>query len=187
MKLGEIYELFIKKGLEKDPRTRAGLKRELARVKKEYSKLKPQDKKYFDKERLKQPYADTRILFGDKNKEIRTIMVGVDIDSSEILTAYPGGRPAGRLQMLAGIVRPAKRCLDQTLQGVPPQSGSDNRLRRREGLIEAAGAGHSLCDHGNCSIPRGPRLRAEADNQRAVDPSLPAQLFRHDPVYGAFE
>ena len=88
MKLGEIYELFIKKGLEKDPRTRAGLKRELARVKKEYSKLKPQDKKYFDKERLKQPYADTRILFGDKNKEIRTIMVGVDIDSSEILTAY---------------------------------------------------------------------------------------------------
>ena len=88
MRLEEIYKLVIKKGLEKDPRTKKELKDELARIRGEYRTLKGGDKRCFDKDNLKHPYADTRILYGDRKKPIRTIMVGVDIGGEELLTAY---------------------------------------------------------------------------------------------------
>ena len=88
MKLEEIYKFVVKKGSEKDPRTKKELKEALTCVRGKYRMLKPVDKKYFDKEKLEHPYADTRILYGDKKKEIRTIMIGVDIEVGEILAAY---------------------------------------------------------------------------------------------------
>ena len=47
MKLEEIYGLIIKKGLEKDPRTKTELKDESKRVRREYRTLKIEDKKYY--------------------------------------------------------------------------------------------------------------------------------------------
>lgn len=89
MKLEEIYRFIIKKGLEKDPRTKKELKDESSRIRREYKKLKNGDKRHFDKEKLKHPYADTRILYtGHGRKQIRTIMAGIDIDAGELLTAY---------------------------------------------------------------------------------------------------
>jgi len=88
MKLGEIYELIVKKGLDKDPRTKKEIKEELKKIRKEYNSLDRQDKKYFDKEKFRHPFADTRILYGDKKKQIRVIMVGIDIDGGELLTAH---------------------------------------------------------------------------------------------------
>lgn len=88
MKVREIYEFVVKKGLDKDPRTKSEIKNELARVHREYRKLKKEDKKCFDKEKLKHPFADTRILYGDEKKHIRTIIFGIDIGGEELLTAY---------------------------------------------------------------------------------------------------
>ena len=88
MRLGEIYKFVVKKGLEKDPRTKKELNEALKRVRKEYNKLKAPDKKYFDKEKLKHPFSDTRVLYGDSNTRVRTMMVGIDVDAGEILTAY---------------------------------------------------------------------------------------------------
>jgi len=88
MKLKELYEFIIQKGLEKDPRSKKEIKKEKSRIQKEYKKLKKEDKRYFDKEKLKHPYADTRILYGEKDRFIRTIMVGIDIGGQELLTAY---------------------------------------------------------------------------------------------------
>ncbi|OGW75629.1 MAG: NGG1p interacting factor NIF3 [Omnitrophica bacterium RBG_13_46_9] len=88
MKLGAIYEFVIKKGLEKDPRTKNELKSALNRIKREYRVLKAEDKKHFDKERIRHPYADTRILYGDRGQTVRTIMVGIDIEAPELLTAH---------------------------------------------------------------------------------------------------
>ena len=88
MRLEEIYRFIIKKGLQADPRTKKEIKDDLLRVRKEYKALKGIDKKYFDQERLKHPYADSRILFGNKNTNVRTIMLGIDIGSEELLTAY---------------------------------------------------------------------------------------------------
>ncbi|MDP3804740.1 MAG: NGG1p interacting factor NIF3 [Candidatus Omnitrophota bacterium] len=87
MKLIDIYKLAIKKGIDKDPRTRREINDALYKDRKEFRKSKGADRRAFDKERLSNPYADTRILYGDLNTKIRTVMVGIDMEGPEILTA----------------------------------------------------------------------------------------------------
>ena len=85
MKLIDIYKTAIRKGIEKDPRTRTEIRGEFAAARKEYNKFKGADKKAFDKERFTNPYADTRILYGDPDTNVKTIAVGVDMEGPEIL------------------------------------------------------------------------------------------------------
>lgn len=87
MKLIDLYRNAVKKGISKDPRTSAEIKQEFSKAAKEYKKLKGPDKAAYDKERLTNPYADTRILYGDPQTDIKTIMVGVDMEMPEILLA----------------------------------------------------------------------------------------------------
>ncbi len=85
MKLKRLYDLFIEKGIEQDPRGKAGVLSELKRIKEQYEQLPEKEKEEFDLERLKNPYSDTRILNGDLDKEVKRALVGIDIDVAEIL------------------------------------------------------------------------------------------------------
>lgn len=87
MRLGEIYKIAVKKGMGKDPRKASEIREEFRLAKKEYNKAKGPDKKAFDKESLTNPYADTRILYGDPQHEVKTVMVGIDMEAPEIVTA----------------------------------------------------------------------------------------------------
>lgn len=87
MKLIDLYNLAIKKGIEKDPRTKLEIKAELDNARKEFRKSRGADKRTFDKERMHNPYADTRILYGDPNTDVKTIMIGVDMEGPELLAA----------------------------------------------------------------------------------------------------
>lgn len=87
MKLGKLYSNIIKFGLETDLRSKKEIEDDLKRVKKTYDSLKPIEKKYFDKDKLKHPYSDSRVLYGDLDKEIKTIMVGVDMEVPELILA----------------------------------------------------------------------------------------------------
>lgn len=87
MKFKDIYEFAIRKGLEKDPRRKADIKRVLSENRREYGKLSAMRKNAFDKERLKHPYDDTRMLYGDPLADIKTIMVGIDMEVGELLIA----------------------------------------------------------------------------------------------------
>ncbi len=87
MKLIDIYNLAVKSGIAKDPRTAREIKEALNKTKTEFRKLKGVDKKAFDPERFRNPYADTRILYGDPELDVRSIMVGIDMEGPEILTA----------------------------------------------------------------------------------------------------
>lgn len=87
MRLIDIYRLAIEKGIDKDPRAKAKIKSILNNEKKEFRKLRGVDRETYDTERLKNPYSDTRILYGDPNKKIKTIMAGIDMESSELLAA----------------------------------------------------------------------------------------------------
>ncbi len=87
MKLVDIYRNAVKKGISKDPRKLSEITQEFSKAKKEYEKLKGPDKVAFDTERFTNPYADTRVLYGDPQTEITSIMVGIDMESPEILTA----------------------------------------------------------------------------------------------------
>jgi putative NIF3 family GTP cyclohydrolase 1 type 2 len=87
LKLGKIYDFLVSCGKEVDPRPKSQLEKILAQEKEDYRGLKEGEKKYFDVERLKNPYADSRLLYGDKDKEIKKILVGIDIDTGELLIA----------------------------------------------------------------------------------------------------
>ena len=87
MKIRDIYEKAIKKARKEELRTKSAVENEMKKVRAEYRKLKGIDRSAFDTERLKHPYDDSRILFGSPNTEVRTIMVGIDIDVPEILMA----------------------------------------------------------------------------------------------------
>lgn len=85
MKLGKLYELIVKIGMEADPRPKTKVREGLNQAKKVYRKLKGGKKAAFDKEKLSNPYADTRIICGDKNRKVKTIMVGIDMGGEELL------------------------------------------------------------------------------------------------------
>ncbi len=87
MKLKDIYQFAINWGITADPRGKDRVQKELETVKKDYKELKPEDKKYFDQERLKNPYADTRVLYGDAEMDVKRILVGIDIEIGEVLLA----------------------------------------------------------------------------------------------------
>ncbi|MDI6704519.1 MAG: NGG1p interacting factor NIF3 [bacterium] len=85
--VGSIYETAIIFGMAADPRGEKDAKRELERVKKRYKGLKKDEKEEFDKQKLKNPYADTRILYGDEKRVVERILVGIDMEIGEVLLA----------------------------------------------------------------------------------------------------
>lgn len=87
MKLIDLYRNAVKKGISKDPRTTAEIRQELNKCRREYKKLKGPDKNAYDTERFTNPYADTRILYGDPQADVKTIMVGIDMEMPEIILA----------------------------------------------------------------------------------------------------
>jgi len=87
MKIQEIFDSAIKMGRDADFRSEEEIETFLAKKKKRYEKLDEKGKAEFDKEELNNPYLDSRILHIADDKEIKKVLVGVDIESAEILLA----------------------------------------------------------------------------------------------------
>ena len=93
--------------------------RVLERARKAFEDL-PEHKKWeFDQESLVNPFADTRILVGDPDKDVTKMLVGIDLEVGEVLLAdslrskgdtvdlllahHPEGRALARLEEVMGI------------------------------------------------------------------------------------
>lgn len=87
MRLESIYDLAVGLGVKKDPRGKEWIEKVLNDAEKEYKGLKGDEKRFFDKERLENPFADTRILYGDPRLEIKNIMAGIDVETPELILA----------------------------------------------------------------------------------------------------
>jgi len=87
MKLSELFAFFIERGISSDPRGEAAVKLILAETAERFAKLSEKEKASFDRELLTNPYADSRILHAAGNEELRSIMVGIDIEAPELLLA----------------------------------------------------------------------------------------------------
>lgn len=87
MNIREIYEILVELGMKNDPRGWDNVQKLLERTKKEFEKLGEKEKEKFDLEKLSNPYSDTRILYGDSEREVKRILSGIDIDTSELLLA----------------------------------------------------------------------------------------------------
>jgi len=113
MKINEIYNLAIQMGIRVDFRGEEGIKKLLENKRKEYEKMDEKEKEELDKESLENPYLDSRIHNISDDKEIKRILVGVDIEPAEILLAKEiggidliiGHHPLGRaLAHLADVM-----------------------------------------------------------------------------------
>lgn len=87
MKLREIYRIAVEKGVTNDPRGKREVEKKLKKIKQEYDKLAKEEKRDFDLEKLSHLYSDTRILYGDPNQEVKTLLAGIDIGEGEVLLA----------------------------------------------------------------------------------------------------
>ncbi len=87
MQVKQIFELGMKLGIAADPRGQKGIKNYLAQIAKDFDNARPKDKMYLDKERLENPYADSRIHIDDGQTEVRRVLTGIDIGDGEILLA----------------------------------------------------------------------------------------------------
>lgn len=87
MKIKEIYEMAVSMGIEADPRGAEFVRSLLAKEKNKYEDLKDEERNEFDLDCLTNPYGDTRILAGDPEKEVKRVLVGIDMEVGEVLLA----------------------------------------------------------------------------------------------------
>ena len=87
MKLIDVYRLAVETGIKNDPRPKEDIDRQLEDAKKAYEKMDDDKKQYYDQERLWNPYADSRLSYGDPDTEVTRVMWGIDVDTGEVLLA----------------------------------------------------------------------------------------------------
>ena len=87
MKIQEIYQLAIKKGIQNDFRSEKEIRQYLKEKKEAYENLTKEEKTYFDKERLTNPYSDTRIHNEIGGKPIKKVLASIDITQGSLLIA----------------------------------------------------------------------------------------------------
>lgn len=150
MKIQEIYNLAIQMGIEADFRPREEIESWLKKLKEKYDKMEVEEKEEFDSERLENPFSDTRILFGDPEKEVGKVLVGIDIDGEELLLAKQIGgidlvishHPRGKA--LAGLDDVMQLQIDVLAQYGVPINIAEKLLRKR---IEEVARGLSSANH----------------------------------------
>ncbi|MDD5751129.1 MAG: hypothetical protein PHS73_01250 [Candidatus Peribacteraceae bacterium] len=87
MKLNKLFHSIVSHGMDADPRGRKTLEKQLKKQKERAAKLEGMEKELHDAERLWNPFADSRIIAGTGEEEVKTLLVGIDIETPEILLA----------------------------------------------------------------------------------------------------
>lgn len=99
MKLNEIFKIAIEMGMKKDPR-KDRVHEVLEENKKSYEK--DEKKEFFNISSLWNPYGDSNILYGDEEKEIKSIAVGIDTEAQEILLADRLREKGSKIDLIFG-------------------------------------------------------------------------------------
>jgi putative NIF3 family GTP cyclohydrolase 1 type 2 len=88
MKLKDFYNTAIETGIENDLRGKPEIQKLLAEEQVKFDKLDEKEKEYFDRDRLFNPFSDTRILYGDAELEVEKAIIGIDMEVGEVLLTY---------------------------------------------------------------------------------------------------
>lgn len=104
MTLQELFDFAINLGVKSDPRGKAGIARVLKSARHQYQELPAKRKFEFDRERLTNPFADSRISLGDRRSRVRKVLMGVDIGSGEVMLATELNRqnPKKKIDLIIG-------------------------------------------------------------------------------------
>lgn len=119
MRLQEMYQVAVRSGIAADPRGGDAVRLLLERVGKDYEALAESKRWEFDQESLTNPFVDTRILVGSPDTDVKTVLVGIDMEVGEVLLAdtlrkkgrqvdlllahHPEGRALARLNEVMGV------------------------------------------------------------------------------------
>jgi len=87
MTIREIYNLAIQMGMQSDFRGEEGVRKFLENKKNQYEKMTEKEREDFNREALENPYLDSAIHNISDDKTIKKVLVGVDMDTAEILLA----------------------------------------------------------------------------------------------------
>lgn len=87
MKLNTFFRKAVALGIDADPRGRKMLEKMMKKEQKRQEKLEGVEKELADPERTWNPYGDSRIIAGTGEEDIQTLMVGIDIETPEVLLA----------------------------------------------------------------------------------------------------
>lgn len=190
MKIQDIYNLAIKMGREADFRTKEAIDKLLARKREKYEKISQEQKQEIDQETFTNPYSDSRILNVAEDKEIKKVLVGIDIEPAEILLAKELGNidliishhPLGKgLVNLADVM--ALQCDVLAQYGVPiniaeglmreriSEVARGVNARNHQRTVDAAKLlGFNLmCLHTPCDNLAAKFLKNEIENNREIE------------------
>jgi len=95
MKLERLYRLAVEIGIANDLRGKREIQKLLKQEKERFDSLKKNEKESYDRDRLFNPFSDTRILNGDRDTEIKKAIVGVDMEVGEVLLTYQLNKDRG--------------------------------------------------------------------------------------------
>lgn len=83
----DVFALGVKMGVKVDPRGEKGVQKYLGRMKRLFDDLPANEKKYFDTEKLENPYPDSGIHFANPKIKVKRVLAGIDIGAGDILVA----------------------------------------------------------------------------------------------------
>lgn len=88
MKLKQFFRRAVEMGIAADPRNKNEITRLLKREADREKTMDRKQKNFFDAERSWNPYADSRIIAGSGEEDVKHLMVGIDIETPEVLLAH---------------------------------------------------------------------------------------------------
>lgn len=140
VKLKELHEFLIEEGIEEDPRDRDRIEEKLEKRKEEFEDLEGARKKAYDKNRLENPFDDSKVIY-DPGEDLEKIAVGIDMEVQEILLVdrlnergegidgiishHPEGLALARLHEVMGVQ------VDVLFEGGIPISQAEALVRPR--------------------------------------------------------
>lgn len=136
MKLEKLFRIAIEAGIAADPRSRTQIEKAFKREQEHYAKLTGRDREHYDTLRTWNPYLDSRILYGSGKEEVRVLMVGIDIETPELLLAHELRRQGRKIDAIL-VHHPEGRALADLEKVVPLQID----LLKRCGVSETQAEG----------------------------------------------
>ncbi len=96
MKLDALYRKAVAVGISQDLRGADEIRKILRAEEADFKKLAGEESADFDIDRLFNPYADTRILFGLPETDIKKVIVGIDMEVPEVILTHTLNKDMGR-------------------------------------------------------------------------------------------
>ena len=136
MNIEQIYNLAIEIGIKNDPRGKKEIAAVLSGRKKEYKELSKKKQAEYDREKFVNPYSDSRFLFGDKSNKVKRILVGIDIDTDEVLLANELSNQDQRIDLII-----SHHPIGKALASLHEVMGIQTEVLKRAGVPENIGEG----------------------------------------------